>query len=229
MSQSQNTREKLRKKRKQQKRQTTITFLLIAGAAIILIGLVIVLPKLLIPASKYENTNGFSIGDPNAPITVTEFSSYGCSHCKEFSKSVEPDFIKTYVDTGEVYFTYVNIPYNYEEYYAASEASYCAAEQNLFFEYKDQLFTYVGYSDSFSIENLIRYANTAGLDTDAFIACLESNTYAKSYLEDFAYAEAIGLVGTPSFLINGTELVYSSQLYATLDDLLQKLDLTKAQ
>jgi protein-disulfide isomerase len=218
---SQSKREMLREKRKQQKRQKTITFLIIAAVAVLLIGAMIILPKLLTQGTKYENTDKFSIGDPNAPVKVVEFSNYGCSHCKNFSESTEADFVKTYVDTGEVYFTYVNIPYNDAGYLAAAEASYCAAEQNMFYEYKEQLFTYVGQSDSYSIENLITYASTAGLDTDKFTSCMESDTYAQSYLDDYAYAESIGLQGTPSFLINGSELVYSSQLYAQLDELLQ--------
>ena len=221
MSQTQSKREMLREKRRQQKRRKTITFVSVAVIGILLIAALIFLPRLFTKASKYENTNKFSIGNPNAPISVVEFSNYGCSHCKDFSENTEADFIEKYVNTGEVYFTYVNIPYNDEGYLAASEASYCAAEQNLFYEYKEQLFKYVGYTDSFSVENLIRYASNVGMDTDSFTACLESDTYAQSYLDDYAYAEAIGLQGTPSFLINGTELVYSSQLYETLDALLQ--------
>ena len=161
MSQTLSKREMLREKRKQQKRQKTITFILIAAAGVLLIAALIFLPKLFTKASKYENTNQFSIGDPNAPVSVVEFSNYGCSHCRDFSVNAEADFIATYVDTGKVYFTYVNIPYNDEGYLAASEASYCAAEQNLFYEYKEQVFTYVGYTDAFSVENLIKYAKAA--------------------------------------------------------------------
>lgn len=221
MSQTLSKREMLHEKRKQQKRQKTITFLSIAAVGVLLIGALIFLPRLFTKATKYENTNKFSIGDPNAPITVVEFSNYGCSHCKDFSENSEADFIETYVNTGEVYFTYVNIPYNDASYIAAAEASYCAAEQNLFFEYKEQLFTYVGYTDSYSLENLVRYASNVGMDTDTFTTCMESDAYTQSYLDDYAYADSVGLQGTPSFLINGTELVYASQLYETLDALLQ--------
>lgn len=220
MSQTKNKREMLREKRKKQKQQRLMTFIIIAVVGVILIIAVIFLPRLFTKASKYQNTNGFSVGDPNAPITVVEFSNYGCSHCKDFSDTMEADFIKTYVDTGDVYFTYVNIPYNSEDYLAASEASYCAADQNMFFEYKDQLFSFVGYTGAFSTENLIRYANTVGIDTDEFSTCLDSDLYAQAYLDDYAYATDIGLEGTPSFLINGGELIYASQLYARLDELL---------
>jgi protein-disulfide isomerase len=221
MSQTLSKREMLREKRKQQKRRNTITFITVSVIGILLIAALIVLPKLLTKTTKYENTDKFSIGDPNAPITVVEFSNYGCSHCKDFSENTEADFIETYVKTGEVYFTYVNIPYNDASYIAAAEASYCAAEQNMFYEYKEQLFTYVGYTDSYSIDNLNKYASTVGMDTTAFAACMESDAYAQSYLDDYAYADSIGLQGTPSFLINGTELVYASQLYDSLNALLQ--------
>lgn len=221
MPETQTKRELLREKHKQEQRRKTTTFLLIAAVAVLLIALLVFLPKLLSQQSKYAAATGFSVGDPNAPITVVEFSNFGCSHCKTFSEESEDQFIEDYVDPGKVYFTYVNIPYNSEDYLAAAEASYCAAEQNQFFEYKDLLFTYVGATDAFSEDNLVQYAGSAGMNTTEFQACLDSDVYAQAYLDDYAYAESVGLQGTPSFLINGKQLVFTSQLYTTLDELIQ--------
>ncbi len=219
MTTSKSKREILREKRKEQKRRRTLTFILVILAAVIVFGLAAVLPKLLMKKTKYETVSGFSIGDLDAPVTVYEFSNYSCGHCKNFSENFESDFISEYVDTGLVYFTYVNIASSTEGSLAAAEASYCAAEQNLFFEYKELLFTYSGSTDGFSIGNLVSYASSAGLDTNEFQACLDSDIYANAYFEDYQFAQSAGLTGTPSFLVNDT-LVFSSELVSTVDEYL---------
>lgn len=220
MSSSKSKREIIREKRREQKRRRAMTVIFIILAAAILFSAVVILPKLLIGSTKYENTNGFSMGDPDAPVTVVEFSSYTCGFCKSFSESYEADFISDYVEPGDVYFTYVNVPSNSEESLAAAEASYCAADQNKFFEYKDYLFSNAGRADSFSTDNLIKYAASADLNTNQFQTCLESDTFANAYLQDYEYAGSVGLSGTPSFLVNDT-LVFSSDLIATVESYLK--------
>ena len=220
MEPHQTKREYLREQRKQQKRKNTTTVLLIALTAVLLILLVIFLPKLLSPSKSYNQQSGFSIGNPQAPVTVVEFSNYGCSHCKTFAESVEDEFFADYVETGDVYFTFVNLPYSDEEHLNAAEASYCAAEQNKFYDYKKLLFTYSGSTGAFTVDRLTSYARNVKLDVNAFTACMDSNQYAEAYLNDFQYANAIGLTGTPSFLINGDQLVYAGDLFTTLDAVL---------
>jgi protein-disulfide isomerase len=221
LSLSKSKREILREKRKEQKRRRLLTAIFIVIAVAALFSAAVILPKLLAGSVKHENTSGFSIGDPNAPVTVVEFSSYSCSYCKNFSENYEEDFIAKYVDTGDVYFTYVNIPPNNEQSLAAAEASYCAAEQNKFFEYKDLLFTNAGFPNSYSINKLIQYAENAGLNAEAFQTCLDSDEYVDAYLQDRQYAGSVGLEGTPSFLVNGT-LVYSNELISTVESALIK-------
>lgn len=220
MSEHLTKREQLREQRRQQKRRKTLTFILISLSAIALLALALFLPKLLVKKTSYEGTNGFSIGDPDAPVTVVEFSSYNCGYCKDFSERIEDGFVEEYVNTGKVFFTYVNLAGNNESSISAATASYCAAEQNRFFEYKDLLFTYAAMGDGFSSSNLINYANTAGLDANAFQNCLQSGTYADAYNQDYEYAMSVGITGTPTFLINGEELVSSSQLIPRVEELL---------
>lgn len=220
MSVRKHDRDLIREKRRKQKHQQLMTLGIIIIAAALLLSAAVFLPKFLSGHSKYDNTNGFSVGDPNAPVKVVEFSSYSCSHCRSFSENYESGLISEYVNTGEVYYTYVNLPANSEESLAAAEASYCAADQNRFFEYKDFLFTYAGSSDSYSTSNLIRYADSAGLDVDSFQVCLDSDQYAEAYLDDYNYAGSVGLTGTPSFLVN-ERLVYSNELFPTIQYYLQ--------
>lgn len=220
MSANLSKREILRRKRQEQKRRTAITFILVAVAVILLILVAILLPKFLTENASDTATPGFSIGDPDAPVTVVEFSSYTCSHCYTFNEDTAKNFIRDYVDTGMVYFTYINYPSNSEGSLRAAEASYCAADQGKFYEYKDQVFGNFAVADSFSEENLVAYANAAGLDVGAFENCMASGKFANAYIQDVQFAQQSGVTATPTFLINGELLVTSSDLLPTVDNYL---------
>lgn len=217
MTSNQNKRELLRQKRKEQKRRKIYTTALITVAVLAVIGLLAFLPKLLSKPANYDSSQGFSLGDPNAPVKVVAFSSYTCGYCKIFSESLEKDFIEDFVDTGKVYYRYVNMASASEESINAAEASHCAEDQNKFFEYKGLLYTYASAAEGFSVENLIRYANAAGLDVEAFEACMLSDQYAQAYRDDRSFAQSVGVTATPTFLVND-QLVYSNELITTVEN-----------
>ena len=51
--------------------------------------------------------------------------------------------------------------------------------------------------------DLKKYAKNIGLDTDKFNACLDSDKYEDKISNDIAYADELGVSGTPGFLLNG--------------------------
>jgi len=58
------------------------------------------------------DTGSFSIGNPDAPVTILEFSSLSCPHCASFHKGALADIKKDYVDTGKVQFVFRDFPLN---------------------------------------------------------------------------------------------------------------------
>ena len=46
------------------------------------------------------------VGDPDAPVTLTEFVSYTCPHCRDFAMRGEEVLKLGYVRTGEMRFEY---------------------------------------------------------------------------------------------------------------------------
>ena len=214
-------REKIRSQRKAASRKTTITIIIaVAAIAVIVFGVQMLLNQ---PAetSKLPNQDGFALGDPNAPVKVEEFSDFRCSHCQDFALNYEADFIKKYVDTGKVYFTFHNFAFLAKDSTDAAEASYCAADQNAFWQYKNLLFTYSSYSGAFAEKNLIDYAKQLGLDTDAFTTCLRSDVNLGKLTEMKAYASSLGIDSTPQFSVNGKN-VYMNNLDETVDAALKK-------
>jgi protein-disulfide isomerase len=86
----------------------------------------------------------------------------------------------------------------------AAEAARCAGSQGVFWEYHDLL--YLGVPD-FSRDDLIGYAGRLNLDRAAFTTCIDTRRLRKNVQADVAEARAMGLRGTPTFLVNGTMLV----------------------
>jgi len=209
-------REQLREKRLERQKRQLRTVLIILGALLLLIVGLIFLPRLLVSKETLTNQVGFSIGDPNAPVSVEEFSDFQCSHCKTFSQTLEPEFIENYVDTGKVYLTFKNFPIFGEASENAAEATYCAADQNAMWQYKKALFSFSSFQDAFSDNNLVSYAESLELDSGEFQNCLESDKFVSAIQADMANGKNLGIQGTPSFSVNGI-IVYSNDLVATVE------------
>lgn len=198
-----------------------MTVLIVFLGAAALFAVAIMLPKILMERQKFSGGQGFTIGDQNAPVTVVQFSSYSCGFCKDFTTREEPEFITNYVDSGKVFFRYVNIPSNDAASQLAAKASYCAADQDKFFEYRGYLYENNTSPDGFSAPNLVNYANSAGLDTEKFQSCLDGSAFETAFMDDIQYAQNAGVTFTPSFLIND-QLVTASELVPTVEELLDQ-------
>lgn len=217
-----NKRELLKKKRIEEKRRKRITILLIAFGAVLLISLIIIIPNLVLGRSKDASGRGFTLGDINAPVSVINFSNYSCSHCERFSTNVEPEFIANYVDTGDVFYRYITIaPPGDTAAVNAAIASYCAADQDRFFDFKSYLYTSAGIQDGFSTPNLINLAEIAGLEKGTFERCLTGQAHQNAPTEDLRFARSVGVTGTPSFLVNG-QLVFLNDLIPLVESFLNE-------
>lgn len=86
----------------------------------------------------------------------------------------------------------------------AHEAARCAAEAGKFWPYHDRLFQ---EQPAFQREDLVRYAVDLGLDRADFTKCLDERRFSAAVEADMAQARALGINGTPTFLIHGRQLV----------------------
>ena len=86
----------------------------------------------------------------------------------------------------------------------AHEAARCAGVAGKYWDYHDALFE---AQPSFERDALIQYAAELGIDRDAFVRCLDGHRFASAVDADVEQARALGVSGTPTFLINGQTLV----------------------
>ena len=145
-----------------------------------------------------------SEGDPNAPVTIIEYSDFKCPYCAQFATDTLYWIRRHYVETGQVRFAFKHIATLGPESRRAAEASECAAEQDQFWAYHDQIYANQAARGSLlSDETLIGFAETLELDTTAFEECLISGRHLEHVKEQTLEAEAIGVRATPGFVING--------------------------
>ncbi|MBW6473412.1 MAG: DsbA family protein [Anaerolineaceae bacterium] len=166
-------------------------------------------------------TDGLSMGNPDAAVVVEEFSDFQCIACYRFWQNFEEDFINRYVATGDVLFKYVPFSFLGNESIQAAEAAYCAEEEGRFWDYHDTLFLNWNGENTgnFSDKRLVAFAGSLGLDENNFKACLNSNRYNSDVQEGLRYGRTLGVNATPSFVVNG-KLVYSDTLFSKIDELL---------
>ena len=219
MSAKRNKRAEMRRQREaRQRRERMITMAVIAGAILLLGGLLLLATKPtaqatvtpdvsdLIPPPPHphpqEDLN--ALGDPNAPVTIIEYSDFQCPFCGRFALGTEPLLIRDYVETGKVRLIYRTVgDWIGPESLLAAEAAYCAGDQGKFWAFHDVLFAnqHGENQGAFSRERIEAMAQMLGLDMDTFRECLDEHKYQKQAMQDLKDSQAAGVQGTPSFIV----------------------------
>jgi protein-disulfide isomerase len=103
----------------------------------------------------------------------------------------------------------------------AHEAARCAAAAGKYWPYHDLLFE---AQPAFRRADLLRYATELGLDLADFTRCVDERRYGAQVEADVVQAQALGINGTPTFLINGRKVVGGlpvDELRAIVEDALK--------
>ena len=203
MTNLQSQRKMLKDQKAKQKKKQVTTFLIVAVVLIVAFSLIYFLPR--------KKVAGPSMGNPEAPVKVEQFSNYTCSHCQNFALNMEDSFRETYIDTGKVYLTYYNYQFTDDESADAAEATYCAGEQGKFFEFKKQVYMNLQYPGVFAEDSLNNYAKLVGLNMSKFQECLASDKHVNTVTEARNYAQMQKVQYTPSFMVNG-KIVTANEL-----------------
>ncbi len=141
-------------------------------------------------------------GAATAPVILEEFSDFQCSYCGKFSRETLPRLIETYVATGKVRVVFRHFAILGPGSTAAAEAAACAGAQGQFWPYHDRLYAVQGRR-GFDREHLLRMAQELALDVADFTDCVDSGRFRAQVQAETKAAMALGLRGTPGFIING--------------------------
>jgi len=149
-------------------------------------------------------------GNPDAPVTVVEFSDFQCPFCSRFFEQTLPLIQENYIDTGKIKFVYKDLPLDnlHPNARSAHIAAECADEEGKFWEYHDVLFEkqseWQRLASSDLDITLSQFAVDLGMELTSFESCMESQDIADEVNQDTLEAARYGATGTPTFFI-GTE------------------------
>lgn len=180
----------------------------------------VVLPSVVaaVPIDNTIPSRGRTLGDPNAPVTLTEWADYQCPACKAFGDDALPAVIEEYVKTGKVKIEYRDFPFLDDRYGSGesdmpAEAAACAADQGKFWQMHDTIYAnqFGENQGSFSERRLKAMAQLAGLDTGQFNACFDAGTYEQEVQAMKQEAERAGVTFTPTIMLNGVKIAYTGR------------------
>lgn len=98
-----------------------------------------------------------------------------------------------------------NYPYKYRDFSRiAAEASLAARDQGKYWEMHDILIT---RSPKLDRASLISYAVELGLDVQKFTESLDKGRHNQEIDQDIKLAESLDLYNTPTFYINGRQII----------------------
>ena len=152
------------------------------------------------------------VGDPEAPVTIIEYASMTCPHCRRFHKEVYPVIKEKYIDTGKAKLYFREFPFDPSSA-AAFMLAQCAGEDK-YFSMVDILFEQQPiWTRGKVVDELFKIAKLAGFTQESFAACLKNQELLDNVLSiQKKAAEDYGVDATPTFFINGTK--YSGNMSA---------------
>jgi len=144
-------------------------------------------------------------GNPNAPVTLTEWSDFECPYCAGVTAPIQA-LLEKYPEKLRV--VYKHFPLSFHPAAKpAAVASMAANDQGCFWAYHDVLFdrTSKRQLDGSKLE---QYASDAGCNVDQFKTDLEKNKAAYTARVDADYKEgtSVDVRGTPALYINGRKV-----------------------
>ena len=165
-------------------------------------------PKLL-TESNLIGDNSPILGNVDAPITILEWGDYQCTYCYRFHQDTLGIINEDLIQTGKVKLVFKDFPLNGPDSLLAAEASYCAEDQGMYWEYHDELYKNWGGERTGWItrDSLDAFAQNVNLDLEEFGKCMDDEKYQNKVMAIHEFGKEIGIDATPYFLVFNDEKI----------------------
>jgi protein-disulfide isomerase len=166
-----------------------------------------------------------AIGNADAPVTIVEYFSLGCIHCKNFHENILPKLKTDYIDTGKARLVFRDFPLDGLSLTAAT-VTRCVND----LAYFAMVDTYFAQQQTWYVENGLdqvkNIAKGAGMDDAAFNACISDPARKDPVVASAQEAtDKFKVNSTPTFFINDRVLAGVSEyeaFKATIDGALAR-------
>ena len=169
------------------------------------------------------------LGSETASVTIIEMGDYQCEMCKRWYDNTRPKIIENFIDTGKANLIFIDLPILGYDSHTAAEATYCADDQDMYWDYHATLYDYQGHMNSgwANSERLKAFAFNLGLNMDEFEECLDSGKYEKRIKFNSEKAKSSGANSTPNFVIVNSygeqQKIRGAQPYTVFEQVIESL------
>jgi protein-disulfide isomerase len=150
-----------------------------------------------------------TLGPDDAPVTIIEFGDLECPFCARAFNEIE-EVVNT-KHKGNVRLIFKHFPLNIHPWaMQAAIAAECVRRQNpkAFWPFVSDVYRDQGAINPQNLrEHVTAYVGQLGLDQQALNACIMAPGAEAQVVQDRDDGNAIGINSTPTFLVNGIELV----------------------
>ena len=178
---------------------------LLAFATPVLPGTATAQSAIAAAVAKPVSLPDIAIGSPDAPITLTEYSSMTCPHCAAFAQNVFPMLRSKYIDTGKVRFVFREFPLDIKAA-AATILARCIGKGDpekylgaveIMFKLQDRLLAQTK-------DTLLYVGRQHGMSEQDVATCEEDQAQFDKLTADQQYAvQQLKVTSTPTFFLNG--------------------------
>ena len=165
-----------------------------------------------------------TLGDENAPVTVIEYASMTCPHCRTFHENAFQQLKEEYIDTGKVKFVFREFPLD-PLATAVSQLARCSEDRyfdvvDLFFETQRQWAVQEG-----ALDEIRKLAKQAGFTNATFEACLTDRALTERIAATAQKgSQEFNVRSTPTIIVDGEKLEGSRTIGALRDAIDPKLE-----
>lgn len=188
-------------------------------------------PITMLSAEAYggPTSKGFH-GESGAPvIDIVELADFQCPGCKMAGQMLKPFVLK---HGDQVRVTFRNFPLDgscnpyapggrHPVACAIARGSLCAAKQNKFWEFHDEI--YDRQSEDTSLQTIKDVVKAVGIDEAAFDACVKDQATEMALQKDMQLGDLVKLESTPTLIVNNHKLV-GARTPAEFEALLHELE-----
>ena len=163
---------------------------------------------------KISADNDPIIGNPEAPITIIEFSDFQCPFCARFHVQTLPSLIDEYIEQGKVKLVFRDFPIQniHPNALPAAVSAECANDQGKFKDMHDLLFDnqkqWSNLETSSALSTFVQYASDLQLDQEEFTSCLTEGKHIDEIRKDLEDGRNYGVTGTPGFFVGNDNIGY---------------------
>jgi protein-disulfide isomerase len=146
------------------------------------------------------------LGKADAPVTIIEYASFTCPHCRHFTVEVLPKLTGKWIDSGKAKLVLRDYPLDEPALRAAMVAR--CAQPTRFYPFADAIFTEQqkwALAPDYKAA-LAKLALIGGMSKTQFDACLANKAGEEKVLQSRLTAtQQLGVNSTPTFFINGVK------------------------